>query len=124
MQVRIKTASVVNYDGHILEVRPGIDYEGAFAQWLYDTGADVDITEGKPASAAKPEAESEKPAKAPTVAELREMAAGLGIDPSGLKKAELAAAIEAKQAAGDDASEADADADESDGSAEPDDKAE
>lgn len=36
--------------------------------------------------------------KQPTVAELREQADALGIDHTGLKKAELAAAIEAKQA--------------------------
>lgn len=36
--------------------------------------------------------------KQPTVAELREEAEALGIDHSGLKKADLIAAIEAKQA--------------------------
>lgn len=36
--------------------------------------------------------------KQPTVAELREQADALGIDHSGLKKADLVAAIEAKQA--------------------------
>lgn len=122
MQVRVKNAAVVNYDGHILEVRPGIDYEGAFAQWLYDTGTDVEVTEGKPAEAPKA---GDKPEKAPTVAELRKTAAGLGIDPSGLKKAELASAIEAKQAeTDDDAEEADEEPGETADDVEPDDRAE
>jgi hypothetical protein len=95
MQVRAKTTDLINYKGHIFNLDTSTVYDGEFADWLHAQGHKLEVVEGEPIEAAQ----AAPQAKAPTVAELRQAAADLGINPKGLKKPELAAAIEAAQAA-------------------------